>query len=83
MRQHTAPGGAEPVPAIMVRDSHFPSTDEFNVHRDTTESAGSAASCSLEPLAREHVCVTGRRAPCHGIIHYLYEGSSSQNNTQA
>lgn len=53
--------------------------------RDMTGSAGSAAtaSCSLGPPAREHAFITGRRAPCHGIIHYLYEGSSSQNNTQA
>lgn len=78
-------GGPEPVTAITVHDSRFPNTDEFNVHRDTTESVRSAAtaSCSLEPLAREHMFITGRRAPCHGIIHYLYEGSSSQNNTQA
>ena len=79
------PGAAEPVTAITVRDSRFPTTGEFNVHRDTTESVGSAAtaSCSSEPLARDHMFITGRRAPCHGVMHYLYEGSSSQNNTQA
>lgn len=65
---------------ITTHSSHLPHTDELSVHRDVT---GSASSGATEPLTREHVFITERRAPCHGIIHYLYEGSSSPNNTQA
>lgn len=71
--------------AITTHNSCLPHTDELSVHRDVTGSASSGATASgpTEPLTCEHVFITERRDPCHGIIHYLYEGSSSPNNTQA
>lgn len=83
--QRVVPGEQSPLQQRQPHTTAASPARTSRVCRDTTGSAGSAAtaSCSLEPPARELAFIAGRRAPCHSIIHYLHEGSSSQNNAQA